>query len=244
MTRWTTSWEDRGQIPTFHQSATPRSSIGNLFCPSSSYLFHLQTAVKFAGATGPFLAHVWVARMAFIWMSEYTVHANTHISSLTIKYSLIVVVHLHKMHTAYLFWCCFNIQTTYFSSSCPLSKPIKPSTSSNKPLPFIKVIEIKSWSDTVVVRKGPEAPNLSNADWNQTAPLRPHLMNIPDCDYINTNTKALQPQTLLKETVWCLAAHRHRGLLCVQWWMGVYVSFTVDILSILIQLMCMWSFYT
>lgn len=28
------------------------------------------------------------------------------------------------------------------------SKPIKPSSSSNKPLPFIKVIEIKSWSDS------------------------------------------------------------------------------------------------
>ena len=121
VTRWTTSWEDKDQPPTFHQSVTPRLSIGNLFCPYFS---------DFSPA-GP---------------RPQTTDANKHTSSLKSKYPPSCIFTFAqglycRIFILYYYQYEYNI---FFSFSHCHSKPIKLSTSSNKPLPFIKVIEIKS----------------------------------------------------------------------------------------------------
>lgn len=66
----------------------------------------------------------------------------------------------------------FHLKSNLYSSR-HYSKPIKPSTSSNKPLPFIKVIEIKSWTSWAdeLIRyrwEGLRSTNrLLDADWSE-----------------------------------------------------------------------------
>lgn len=129
-------------------------------------------------------SQVW--RLFWLWKGPSKYSTCKH----TLRYSPILVVYLHEMHAAYLFSCRFDRQTTYFSSSCPLSKPIKPSTSSNKPLPFIKVIEIKSWSDCAEERS--TKPFHCRLKPNSSSTTTSVGMNIPDCNYISTNTKAFK----------------------------------------------------
>lgn len=118
VTRWTTSWVDRGQIPTCQQSATHRLSTGN---------------------------------MDFITFQNADTCLSPNADGMVCKQLI-------------------------FLSLVTGSKPIKPSTLSNKPLPFIKVIEIKSWSSCAEERlgygvKGLEPPDLFRLKPNSSSTI-------------------------------------------------------------------------
>ena len=167
MIRWITSWEDKGQIPTFHQSATPRSSTGNLLSLSSTFLL-----LSFTEARS--------------------------------KYSPVLLV-----------WMLFHYTKQLISLPlAPFSKPLKPSTTSNKPLPYIKVIEIKSWSGhaggggELLTRGRQNHQTFSMQTENKHRMWRRGYFGRESwASCSNTSTNTCEPQTLLKESVWCFAAH-------------------------------------
>ena len=148
MTRSTTSLVGNGQLLTFHQSGTPRLSTGNLFC-SYCRLKSLQdvdaSIELILNEHEKTIAHIaslaWNLPEASNNKCKHTHRLlHTQTSSIYSCRSARACMQTNCSHAV------FSIKATNFCSSHFNSKPLKPSTSSNKPLPLIKVIEIKSWS--------------------------------------------------------------------------------------------------
>lgn len=117
MIRWTISWMAKGQTPACFQIPMLKLSTGNTLTHSLTHTYTLTHT----------LTHTFS-------------HSHSHIHTL---------IHTHTYSDSLSFTHTIQIKCilTILSFFIPFhSKPLKPSTQSNKNLPFIKVIEIKSWS--------------------------------------------------------------------------------------------------
>lgn len=64
-----------------------------------------------------------------------------------LNYSNLMWVSFHLFYILNVWLLLFSVEVINSLCPCCCSKPLKPSSSSNKPLPFIKVIEIRSWEN-------------------------------------------------------------------------------------------------
>lgn len=179
MIRWTTSWEDKGQIPTFHQSATPRLSIGNLFCASSSDFFHSRHKALSSSCIVPkygfyfdewdlskltrandLMLQISACYLQIWWIgTQKTVDANSHSNNHLL---LLMISIRYILDTDGLFYCV-SIYKQLISLLVPsVNQSSRPTHPTNRSL------SSKSSRSSHEVT---EPPNLFTADWNQTAAL-------------------------------------------------------------------------
>lgn len=154
-----------------------------------------------------------------------------------LNYSNLMWVSFHLFYILNVWLLLFSVEVINSLCPCCCSKPLKPSSSSNKPLPFIKVIEIRSWENRRTWQ--PEAADFF-PDWIQTAALLVTTSDrkenqswaFPNCNF-NSSSKAASRLNNVWRKQW--SDQQHPLCICL---MTVCKSAYVDMLVTQMCILC------